>query len=220
MTTDKQDAELAAKPGHTSAGKSKKKPLYKRAWFWVVLVIVFVLIPAGIGGVSNSSTTNVQTSPTTSASTSQSSTPPKSQPSSAHVGSTISVKDQDGNPMDVTVVKVVDPITSGNSYIQPDSGKRYIAVQLKITNTGTNSINDDAVNDSTVYDAANQSYSSDVTMLDDTCQMFADGSVKLAPGASALGCVGFQIPTGTAAAKFQFTPSSGFSSSTGEWLIP
>lgn len=218
MTTDKQDVEPAAKPEHVSTTKAKKKPLYKRAWFWIVLVIVLV----SIGEASSNSTTNIQTSATSPTNTSQSTTPskPQSQPSTAHVGSTISVKDQEGNPMDVTVVKVVDPISSGNQYVQPDSGKRYVAVQLKITNTGTNAVNDDAVNDSTAYDATSQSYSSDVTTLDDTCQIFADGSVKLAPGASTIGCVGFQIPTGTNVAKFQFTPSSGFSSSTGEWLVP
>lgn len=220
MTSDKQDVEPDAKLEHTATAKTKKKPLYKRAWFWVVLVIVFVLIPAGIGGAENSSTTTVQTSGTSSTSTSQSSTPPKPQPSAAHVGSTISVKDQEGNPMDVTVMKIVDPITSGNQYIQPDSGTRYVAVQLKIANTGTNAINDDAANDSTIYDAASQSYSSQVPSLDDSCPEFADNSFKLAPGSSALGCVGFQIPAATTPAKFQFTPSSGFSSSTGEWLIP
>jgi hypothetical protein len=218
MTTDKQDVETATKPEHIGTPKVKKTPLYKRPWFWVMLVIVFVLIPAGIGGAANNSNTTVQTSGTSSASASQNTTtPPKPQPSSAHVGSTISLKDQDGNPIDVTLVKVVDPATASDS-LQPDTGKRFVGVQIKITNTGTNAISDDPDTDVTAFDSASQSYNSSLYPLDDCPKITSE--LKLTPGSSVLGCESFQLPIGTPLAKFQFTPSSGFSSSTGEWLIP
>src|SRR5262249_15562587 len=108
--------------------------------------------------------------------------------------------------------------TGADQYTTPDSGKRFVGVQIKITNTGTNAISEDSDNDTTLLDTSSQSYNNDVSSLGD-CPEFANTD-NIGPGESELGCVSFQIPIGATVAKVQYTPSSGFASDTGEWLVP
>ena len=79
--------------------------------------------------------------------------------------------------------------------------------------------NDDADNDVTIIGSDNQSYTDDYNSVSE-CTDFNNGSFTLAAGESTTGCVNFQLPDAINASKVQFTPGSGFSGSTGEWLVP
>lgn len=137
----------------------------------------------------------------------------------AHVGSTINLKDESGNEMAVTLIKVDDPATGSDEFNQPDAGKRFVATQISIKNSSsTASISPNILAEGTLIDSANQSYNADFNTVSD-CQAFAS-NLAIAPGDTAAGCMVFQVPTGNAPAKFQYTPSSGFSGNTGQWLIP
>ena len=121
--------------------------------------------------------------------------------------------------MAVTLVKVYDPATSSNQFLQPDSGKRFVATPITIKNSSSGTISPNILFEGALIDKANQSYNSAVVSSVSECQDFAS-NLKVASGDSATGCIVFEVPTGNAAAKFQYTPSSGFSSNTGQWLIP
>lgn len=118
----------------------------------------------------------------------------------------------------VTLVKIFDPAHSTSSYITPDAGKRFVAVDLKITNNGTSSYNDDANNNLTLIGSDNQSYTSSLYDVSD-CTNFSHGEYTLAAGESATGCVTYQLPNGITAAKIQFQTNSGMSGDTGEWTV-
>ena len=183
----------------------------------VGLAIVGVVIAATNNRtVTVTTKTNTATAPTKDEATSSK----KAAASDAHVGSTLSLKDQSGYTADVIVVKIIDPAQSTNAYITPEAGKRYVGVQLKITNTSTKATDGYYPNnDVTLVDSKDQAYTSDFADLAD-CQAFASAGTKLAAGESMLGCVTFQIPETATVAKLKYTPNSGFADNTGVWLVP
>jgi Domain of unknown function (DUF4352) len=188
----------------------------------IVLAVVGVIVLAGRSSpmkVPKASSPTI-TSPSGPAAT-EATTPGSSGTSgssgTARVSSTITLKDQDDRPMAVTLVKVVDPGTPSSDGDTPASGKRLVGVQLKIVNTGAEAISEAPDNDAKLIDAEGQTYSIDYSEIDG-CQSFP-GPVDVAAGESTLGCVVFLIPSGADVSKVQFTPSSGFSDSTGQWEI-
>lgn len=136
----------------------------------------------------------------------------------AHAGATVKITGNNNEQLSVQLVKVVDPTTPSDGFSSPNAGKRYVAVQFRLTNSGTVTYSDSPDNDAKVLDAQGQSFAPDFT---DTAAgpAFASNSVNLSPGASQLGFITFQITNGDAIAKVQFTTDSGFGQ-TGEWLVP
>src|SRR5262249_47592387 len=142
-------------------------------------------------------------------------------PKVAHVGDTVSLPadaQQQTPPAQITLVKVVDPAQGADEFTTPDSGKRFVGVQLRIVLGGTSSTQSVPSNNTTVFDAQGQSYSSTIASLVG-CQEFAPNLV-ISPGEAVLGCVAFQVPTAAKVAKVKFTPASGFASVTAEWKVP
>lgn len=157
--------------------------------------------------------TGVDTKPAAAAS----STPRASAPPVAHVGSLIDVGG--GHGLGITLTQVIDPAQGADQFTTPDSGKRFVAVDLSIKNNGHSTYSDDANNDTSLIGSDNQSYTPDFDSVSE-CTNFDNGQITLAAGESVTGCVVFQLPTGVTAAKVQYTPDSGFSGSTGEWQVP
>jgi hypothetical protein len=140
-------------------------------------------------------------------------------PQVAKVGDTIALKGmQKGGSADVTVVKVVDNAQSDNADVfKPADGKRWIAVQFRIKNTGTAAYNDAPQNGSTVQDDKGQSYNS--VVADTTAGPSFPTPAAIAVGDSALGFITFEVPADTKIAKAQFTLDSGFADQTGQWQL-
>ncbi len=136
----------------------------------------------------------------------------------AHLGSSVTITGNNNEELSVQLVKIVDPTASSDGFSSPDAGKRYVAAQFKLTNTGTVAYSDAPDNDAKVLDAQGQSFSPDFT---DTAAgpEFASNSVNIGPGASELGFITFQVTSGDPVAKVQFTTDSGFGQ-TAEWLVP
>ena len=100
-----------------------------------------------------------------------------------------------------------------------DAGRRFVGIKLVIHNTGQQSESDDANNDVTIIGSDNQSYTATFFGISG-CTNFSNGTFNLPPGQTSTGCVNFQLPPSVNPAKVQFTPSSGFSNQTGQWLVP
>ncbi|NUR64027.1 MAG: DUF4352 domain-containing protein [Catenulispora sp.] len=211
------------------------KPVVLRRTAILAGIGTFVL-GAGIGAASSSSKTTVTTDShpivtITSAapSVAQAAAPSASQPAHsstskpqtaapAKVGGALALSGmRDDEKLSVTLVKFADPATSSDEFMKPDNGKRYVAVQLRITNTATTAYSDSPTNGATLIDASGQQYR--LTFADVTLGQSFNGDVRLSPGASALGVMTFEVPTEEKIATFQFTLDSGFADQTGQWQI-
>ena len=137
----------------------------------------------------------------------------------AHVGATIVLGGNTaGEKLSVQLVKVVDPATADPStYSSPDAGTHYVAVQFRLTDTGTVAFSDTPSNGAAVVDTVGQIFKS--TFGDTTAGPSFPGSVNVIQGGSALGFITFQVPNTSTVAKVQYTTDSGFGQ-TGEWLVP
>lgn len=143
-------------------------------------------------------------------------------PPVAHVGATLNLTGEDG-PLAVTLSQVINPATGTDGPPTDDNGNpngsTYVAAMLTIKNTSTSARKDDANNDAVLVGSNNQDYTADFDSVAE-CTNFDSGEYQLGPGESANGCVVFVMPPGITPAEFNYTPSSGFASSFGEWLIP
>jgi hypothetical protein len=140
-------------------------------------------------------------------------------PTNGKTGTTLTLTGNSaGEKENVTVVKVVDPATSTDQYVQPDQGKHYVVVQVRLTNTGTAAYADSPTNGAHLIDTQGQQYNAEWIGATAVGQSFS-GQVKIAPSASALGAIIFAVPDGTKPAAFQFALDSGFGRQTGQWQL-
>jgi hypothetical protein len=167
----------------------------------------------------SSVSTDAKPTPAATAASAAQSAGGKSAAKAAKPGDTISLKGMDkAETADVTLVSVVDSPEGADEYTKPADGKRYVAVQFKIKVTGTKAYSDAPDNCVKLLDGQGQSYPS--TVADTKAgASFANGSVNIAPGDTALGFVTFEIPKDTKIDKAQFTLDSGVADQTGQWNL-
>lgn len=145
-----------------------------------------------------------------------SATPTKAAP--AAIGQTITLHGQDpSTKLAVTMVKWVDPAKGADEYTVPDSGKRFVAVQVSILNTGTGVYDDSPTNGLQIADAQSQRFDPDYDEVSAGPSMATE--IKLSPGDKALGYVSFQVPRTSKVTTIQFTADSGFADETGQWTV-
>jgi Domain of unknown function (DUF4352) len=101
-------------------------------------------------------------------------------------------------------VSVWDPINVENPECEsPKPGKRFIAVELGVTNTSTSTVSSNANLDTAIIGTDSQTYTA---VFDERkgCSNFSYGDFTLTPGAHEVGCVVYELPEGVKAAKVQF----------------
>ena len=139
-------------------------------------------------------------------------------PTAARVGDTIALKGMEkSNTADVTAVKIVDNADSGNEYLKPADGKRYVTVQFQIKATGAKAYSDSPLGSAKVVDTEGQSYGP--TFGDTTAGPSFQTPANITPGESGKGFVTFEIPVTAKLDKVQFGLDSGFADQTGQWKI-
>ena len=124
---------------------------------------------------------------------------------------------QSGERLEVTVTEYKGSVAAGE-YETPSSGMRYVAVEMRIKNVGAKPYDDSPANGAKILTATGRQAKTTLMASGECGEGFAS-SVKVAPGESQEGCIPFELPEGEAAAKFQWTPSSGFSEETAEWTL-
>jgi len=135
----------------------------------------------------------------------------------ATVGDTISLHgglDEDLE-IAVTVVSVADPAKAGR-FLAPEKGSRYVALEIRLDNTGIADYDDSPTNGAVLIDEGDHQYS---TWIGSGVEPTLDGSVRLAPGDQRVGFIVFQVPKTETPRAFQFTLESGFGPETGEWTL-
>ncbi|GAA4996061.1 DUF4352 domain-containing protein [Kitasatospora paranensis] len=177
-------------------------------------VLAVLVAAAGCGSPS------VVTRPVTGSPSGGGSSAAPSGPARAQVGDTVELRGTaQGARMAVTVTSVVDPANPANDIGSPSPGRKLVAVQFRLRNTGSTTYSDAPSNGAEVVDDQGQGFNATVTTTVTSGQAFPAG-VHLAPGDSALGFVVFDLPVTSRPARVQFTLDSGLADRTGQWSVP
>jgi hypothetical protein len=139
-----------------------------------------------------------------------------SENSRAAVGQPLTLNGSEGVKVAVTVVRVVDPAPP-TEFSQPQSGSRFVAVQLQLANVGTVNYDDSPGNGAKIVDTTNQQY--EEGSGETTAGPGFGGSVRLSPEDVRVGFVVFELPSNARPRLFQFVLDSGFAAQTGEWTL-
>jgi hypothetical protein len=117
------------------------------------------------------------------------------------------VHDFSGNTLDVTVNGVI-PVTPGPAGFAPVAGDRLVALSLTLTDAGPGTISSDANTDATLTGTDGLAYTADFDVVGQ-CTNFSHGNYTLRDGATASGCVVFQIPLAVSDRSVQFSLGDG-----------
>jgi hypothetical protein len=82
---------------------------------------------------------------------------------------------------------IVDPASGSDEFTVPRMGKHFVAVQLRVTNSGTVPYRDSNAFTTRVLDVHGQSFSADLSSPTTAGPAFANGGVDEIPGATELG---------------------------------
>ncbi|MYW99934.1 MULTISPECIES: DUF4352 domain-containing protein [unclassified Streptomyces] len=139
-------------------------------------------------------------------------------PAVAKVGDTITLKGQeDGEQVDATLKKIVDPATSADEFFGPEDGNRWVAAQFELTNTGKAPYADSPSNGAQVADADGQRFQA--TFGDTKAGPSMTSDAKVPPGEKVLGWITFEVPKASKIVTVQFGLNSGFAEQTGQWKV-
>ena len=178
----------------------------------VAIIVVAAIASAGSPG---HTVTSGQAGTSPSASVSAAAKPAAA---AAKVGSAIILAGNgSGEQMAVTVTKIYRHAQPASSFDDPDTGDRLVAVQFRLTDTGSAAYSDSPSNGAAVVDASGQSYQSSFNNAVN-CPSFP-GTENIAAGASGLGCIVFEVPQAAVITEVQFTLDSGMGPQTGQWDV-
>ena len=177
-----------------SSKTKSEKPFYKKAWFWIVIVVIIAIgsqykQPEKVGENKNSGSNG--------SSQTQNSEKKKEEKTEFNVGDIIAF---DGK--ELTVEKVERNWSSGNSYLKPKDGKEYVKVSVKIENKSETEMNYNVFefkaedSNGAAESADGQTYS-----LPDSL-----GSGDLVKGGKKSGSMIFEVPAGSSL-KLHYQPS-------------
>ena len=188
LATESKDKKRLAK---TKSGK----PFYKKAWFWVIVVIFVVLI--GSQSKQAEKVGENKNSGSNGSSQVQNNEPKKEEKTEFKVGDIIAF---DGK--ELTVEKVERNWDSGNTYMKPKDGKEYVKVTVKIENKSETEMSYNVFefkaedSNGAAESADGQTYS-----LPDSL-----GSGDLVKGGKKTGSMIFEVPAGSQI-KLHYQPS-------------
>jgi hypothetical protein len=193
----------------------RKRPFWTSARWMVLAIAAISALLATTGASCGSSPSGINNQPATAGSGSPS-TSATAAPV-AHLGASVVISGNNNEQLTVQLVKIVDPASGADQFTTAAQGMHFVAVQFRLLNSGTVAYSDSPDNDAKVLDAQGQSFSPDFSATT-AGPGFASNSVNIAPGASQLGFITFQLPNADSPAKVQFTTDSGFGQ-TGEWAV-
>lgn len=133
------------------------------------------------------------------------------------VGGQIRLAGSGGLEMMATVEGVIDPVY-GSEYDTPATGKRYVAVMLRLTNTGDVPYSDSPSNGASLTYGDDRDATASL-LTGGQCSGGFSSSSKIAVGAKRKGCIVFEVPKANTIKTFQLTLESGFADQTGTWNI-
>jgi hypothetical protein len=137
-------------------------------------------------------------------------------PTAVPLNTVQTIHDLYGDPISVTATQLVDPATAAAGSGLPDSGYRFVAIELTLSNPSTSgTIEGDANFSMTVTGSDGQTYSADYGTVSE-CTNFESGDFQLPLSDSSSGCVVFELPTSVTVQSIQFTLAPSYLD-TAEW---
>ncbi len=132
-------------------------------------------------------------------------------------GTAVTLRTPDGRPASVTVLRVAaaSPLYS---FEMPGAGEQFVGAELQVVNTGTAPLTDSMAVDTSVTDAAGHTYAA---VVDDVtgCPSFFGGVVNLAPGATGMGCVSFEVPIANPVTAVRLGLGGSAATSFARWTV-
>jgi uncharacterized protein DUF4352 len=135
----------------------------------------------------------------------------------AHVGDTLDLQSASGKHFSMTLTQIVDPAHGTNGATAP-SGKRFVAIKFKVTNTSNQSISAQGNTDASVVGSNSKTFLPDQQSLRE-CAGYTT-QFHLAPGNSTNTCIAFVMRKSVKVAVVQFYPAAGTATNYGQWLAP
>lgn len=185
----------------------RRRPLLRTSIIVLIVFIVGGVIAAVNQGSDNNDNDNGDTSSNAPLAT-----------YNAKVGAGITLAGLDtGEQMNVTVSQLFSKAEPADPVIQPPAGMRLYAVQFVLKDTGSAAYSDAPGNSATIFDSAGRSFK---TKFDEASSCKSLPAVtSIAAGASASGCVVFDVPKASKITKVRFILDSGDGPQTGIWKI-
>jgi Domain of unknown function (DUF4352) len=137
---------------------------------------------------------------------------------SAQEGTAVAVSDSNGAKLDVTLEQVIDPADGASKYSKPASGKHFVGVKLHLQNQAATTYQNNANNETTIVLTDGKTVDAGYDPLAG-CSNFDNGQVKLKAGATATGCVTFQVPKGDTVAEVRYG-NTVYPGITAQWHLP
>jgi len=144
-------------------------------------------------------------------------TTPTGPPAPVAVGQPVTLLQTSGSGITMTALKVLDPATAVEPYGKPPAGERLVAVQWKITASGTLAISSSPAMGSSLIDDQGQEYPTSTRPVS-AGPAFAS-SVSIAVGDSRLGWVSYLVSADAKITKIQYAPGAGLAEHTGTWTL-
>lgn len=143
---------------------------------------------------------------------------PAEKEKTAAVGDTLTLKGiEDGEQLDVTLKQWLPTAKPGTEFDVPQDGKRWVAAQFELVNTGSKVYADSPQNGAKAADSQGQRFDSWFGEISAGPAMSSD--VSLPKGEKALGWIVFEVPKDSKIVSVQFAMNSGFSNQTGQWTV-
>ncbi len=132
------------------------------------------------------------------------------------IGDSITLKGTE-TKMKVKLVKVERDLSAGE-FDEPQKGREYIGVYVRVTNVGDKTYDDSPSNGAKLI--TNKDEQADATILSSgDCGSSFSADATVSPGSSQQGCIPFEIKKKSKPKVFQFGLDSGFGPETGEWSV-
>lgn len=132
----------------------------------------------------------------------------------AGLGDSITLQTLDGGSIQVTPLSVKDPVSSGNQFITPNAGNRFVGIRVRIRNVGDVLYEDAPSNGAAVVDRDDVEW--DASFMDAVEP--ALGTLKITPGDARVGWITFEVGNRAKLRMLQFGADSGFGNA-GQWRL-
>jgi hypothetical protein len=134
----------------------------------------------------------------------------------AKIGDPITLKGAD-TTMKVTVLGVDDPL-SGGEFDQPEKGRRFVGVRIRLENVGKKTYDDSPVNGARLVTTTGER-GKETILTGGDCSGEFSSQATISTGDNQQGCLPFEVKKRANLRMFQFALDSGFGPETGEWSL-
>ena len=181
---------------NTEVNKKTTKPFYTRIWFIILMTVILLgTLGNALGGKTTTESNKLASSSSTSSSVNTS--------TETKLAGSYKVSDQiKTGDKTFTISNFKDNVSSGNEFIQPKSGNKFITLTMSITNNGKSKASISTLMGMYLKDSEGSKYNQ--TLMINTGKQL-DG--ELLAGDTVKGDISYEVPIVATGLKFYYNPS-------------